>query len=449
MPNLQIQRNKLRDYCERLIFSEPALYGRKTEELLWRKCYYDVISQAKKLKNKEYGADERANIHAHLNAGVGFYHHILSKLQLEFHLNITNSIDFPLSNDNKLISGKDTHSYTPEDIQWAKHAVHQSLIYLGDLNRYKLEIFPNLDTSLTIRYYLQAASFNPQYGMPHNQMGTLAMSRNDFLDAVYHYMRCLACKHPFDGTKNNLHNLFDKNTKFIEQLPEENDDDADCIIELDKSENIKRFIAKFLQLIDTWYFDKKLSKVYNWCHQTFKDLEKCLTYLKATVSESDESPSTDESIETGSNSPTYLNNDILFKIVVICLLTITKLRSNNSPQLSTVVAFTLAIYSQLLRNISNHIQESVLNYPLSEEHGEKQQSNGILKKLMRSKKKNALKFRRRKKVTTNDSEESDLSETEHDSVDYNISDDSLSSSEDENVLVDSSDDEDASKVRIL
>jgi protein SMG5 len=41
---------KLREYCERLIFSDPVGYGRKGEELLWRKGYYDVVTTAKRLR---------------------------------------------------------------------------------------------------------------------------------------------------------------------------------------------------------------------------------------------------------------------------------------------------------------------------------------------------------------------------------------------------------------
>jgi hypothetical protein len=49
-PNVETQRVKLREYCERLIFSDPVGYGRKGEELLWRKGYYDVVTTAKRLR---------------------------------------------------------------------------------------------------------------------------------------------------------------------------------------------------------------------------------------------------------------------------------------------------------------------------------------------------------------------------------------------------------------
>lgn len=50
LPNVETQRVKLREYCERLIFSDPVGYGRKGEELLWRKGYYDVVTTAKRLR---------------------------------------------------------------------------------------------------------------------------------------------------------------------------------------------------------------------------------------------------------------------------------------------------------------------------------------------------------------------------------------------------------------
>ncbi|XP_019867277.2 nonsense-mediated mRNA decay factor SMG5 isoform X2 [Aethina tumida] len=433
-PNLLLQRRKFCDYCERLIFSDPTLYGKKGEELLWRKGFYDVVSNAKRLRKNEYTPEEISNLQTHINGGIGYYHHLLSKLQTEFILNLGNVIDFPL----QIKKSSDSSDIRPEILEWAQLAVHQCLIYLGDLSRYKLEIYPDWEPTLAIRYYLQAISYKPDYGMPHNQMGTLAMNRNQFLDAVYHYIRCLACKVSFEGTSNNLHSLFDKNSKFIEQLPDENQNTDDCIIEPGKTENIKRFIARFLLLIDIWYFNKKVSKVYNLCHQTYKNLEECLSYIKPTNSESGETPTDVDSDETdSSSSPSYLSNDILFKIVVICLLCISKLKSDNPPHLSTLIAFTLGIYSQIIQNVTNHIQESVLNYPLSEEIISDQKT-GIIKDLILGPRKSKTKLRRRKPAKDDSEDESEHSENMED--DYSSSDDSFISDA-EDVLAPSSDEE--------
>ena len=47
--------------------------------------------------------------------------------------------------------------------------------------------------------------------MPHNQLGTLAGTKNYGLDAAYSYLRCLLSPHPFDGAKANLTKLLERN----------------------------------------------------------------------------------------------------------------------------------------------------------------------------------------------------------------------------------------------
>lgn len=49
-PTGEALRAKLRDYCERLIIDDPVNYVQKTDELLWRKAFYDIVSAAKKLR---------------------------------------------------------------------------------------------------------------------------------------------------------------------------------------------------------------------------------------------------------------------------------------------------------------------------------------------------------------------------------------------------------------
>lgn len=44
----------LREYCEKLMFIDPVGSGRKGEELLWRKGYYEVVSTAKRLHKVIY-----------------------------------------------------------------------------------------------------------------------------------------------------------------------------------------------------------------------------------------------------------------------------------------------------------------------------------------------------------------------------------------------------------
>lgn len=302
---------------------------------------------------------------------------------------------------------------------------------MGDLCRYKLEIYPNWDSSLAIRYYSQALYLNSDYGMPHNQMGTLASAQNRLLDAVYHYMHCLACKISFDGTENNLQRLFEKNSQYLEKLPTTNEN-SENVVQIDKADHIKQMLARFFLLIDVWYFDKSVPHIYNLCHKTYIDLEECLSYYKPVSSESDETEV--DSVETDtSNALTYLTSDSLFKIVIICLLCISKLQKRHSNHLSTVIAFTLAVYSQLIQNVITHLQQAVLSFPLPEP----QLENNIKSTKKKSTKKKIQLRRRRKSVGNSDSE---LSEDEN-TVEIESSSDESLLSDDDVQLVTSSDEE--------
>lgn len=47
---IESQRARLCSYVEKLIFLAPLEYGRKCEEILWRKCFYDAYTILKRLK---------------------------------------------------------------------------------------------------------------------------------------------------------------------------------------------------------------------------------------------------------------------------------------------------------------------------------------------------------------------------------------------------------------
>lgn len=50
--------SRLRELCVKLMFLHPVDYGRKAEELLWRKVYYEVIQLIK--TNKKVREDPRS-----------------------------------------------------------------------------------------------------------------------------------------------------------------------------------------------------------------------------------------------------------------------------------------------------------------------------------------------------------------------------------------------------
>lgn len=88
-----------------------------------------------------------------------------------------------------MVQAKPTH---PKEVkQCVMRLIHRSLVCLGDLTRYKLELDSDWDPMIANRYYKMAIAIDPNIGMPHNQLGTIAGGKNYGLDAVYHYMRWL------------------------------------------------------------------------------------------------------------------------------------------------------------------------------------------------------------------------------------------------------------------
>lgn len=59
----------------------------------------------------------------------------------------------------------------------------------------------------------------------------------------------------------------------------------------------------------------------------------------------------------------YLTDEIIFKIVAICLMSISKLKSKESTEVHGVIAITLAILSQLVQFAINRIQKSFIEVP--------------------------------------------------------------------------------------
>ncbi|KAJ9575995.1 hypothetical protein L9F63_007095 [Diploptera punctata] len=356
LPNLEAQRVKLREYCERLIFSDPVGYGRKGEELLWRKGYYDVVTTAKRLrKNNIWSPMEIAYMQGHLLAGIGQYHHLLFRLQTEYKLDLRGYVDFPLLfSDSGLMKDKSSSSKALDNncVDWAKQAAHRCLVYLGDLYRYVMDLHPRWDTGLAVRYYLQALHLNVDIGMPHNQLGTLSGTRNYGLDAAYHYMRWyneLANEQPFEGAEGNLQRLLERNLQWSELNLKSQNHRIENAVSQNPAEHVHQLISRFLLLIDCWFFDRKSPvEIHQVCHQMLLDLQLCLGYskpfsineeceLKGGEQVDLENVSVFQASEEDLENPEYLKEDLICKMVVMSLLCVSKLQSNVDRAKSLVV----------------------------------------------------------------------------------------------------------------
>ncbi|XP_011309843.1 protein SMG5 [Fopius arisanus] len=355
-PSGEILRTRLKDYCERLILKDPVNHARKIEELLWRRGFYDVIAAAKKLRKANIWSDaEKALLSTHLHVGVGFYHHLILRLQQESRLDLSGIVDFAFPGQKDPVVIRETKSsklQSEEFRQCVMKIIHRSLICLGDLARYRLDLDSNWDPMIATRYYKMSIAIDPNIGMPHNQLGTLAGNKNYGIDAVYHYLRCILCSEPFEGTEGNLKRIISTHSYCgKEKLPSQ------------------RCTARLFTLLQKWDNDSSsIERINEDCENLLREIENSLIFEKIET-HSRSSPIKSEtiddffSIHKAEQSP-HLNEDVVFKMVAICLMSVSKLQSKNSPHVQSVIAFILSLLSKLIQITIIHLQESIIESSL-------------------------------------------------------------------------------------
>ncbi|XP_067932030.1 nonsense-mediated mRNA decay factor SMG5-like [Watersipora subatra] len=352
-------RNRLKDYCERLIFHDPTEYGRKAEELIWRKVFYEPIQTMKQFKkNTRLPKSLITSYHTHLMAASGFYNHLLFKLQYEFKLKMETMVDCfyrRYSSAAEFDSG--TTKYSEKAVLWAEKAIHRCLMYLGDLARYMKEYDGNRSWIIAQRYYYQALHYLPENGMPHNQLGTLVGTRYYGLDGAYHYIRCMASPSKFQGASSNLRRVFDQNQKRYRDLIRSQTSSIkhkELSPYQQRIADIKSFSIKFLHLMDILYNLGPKSEtsvdpveMQSLCQTVLKEFDFVLFHPP---------PEDNQSAKLGEEKMTYLEDEMVFKIVVLITIVVHKLQYQGSKQVAAAIALNLAVFSHILNHTLTRLQ---------------------------------------------------------------------------------------------
>ncbi|XP_025770953.1 protein SMG5 [Puma concolor] len=345
-------RNKLRELCVKLMFLHPVDYGRKAEELLWRKVYYEVIQLIKTNKKHIHSRSTlECAYRTHLVAGIGFYQHLLLYIQSHYQLELQCCIDWTHVTD-PLIGCKKPVSASGKEMDWAQMACHRCLMYLGDLSRYQNEL-AGVDTELLAeRFYYQALSVAPQIGMPFNQLGTLAGSKYYNVEAMYCYLRCIQSEVSFEGAYGNLKRLYDKAAKMYHQLKK--CETRKLSPSRKRCKDIKRLLVNFMYLQSLLQprsspVDAELTSL---CQSVLEDFNLCLFYLPSSPNLSLAS----EGEEDYEGGYAFLPDLLIFQMVIVCLMGVHSLKRAGSKQYSAAIAFTLALFSHLVNHVNIRLQ---------------------------------------------------------------------------------------------
>uniref|UniRef100_A0A8C7I4B8 Nonsense-mediated mRNA decay factor n=1 Tax=Oncorhynchus kisutch TaxID=8019 RepID=A0A8C7I4B8_ONCKI len=348
-------RNKLRELCVKLMFLHPVDYGRKAEELLWRKVYYEVIQVIKTHKKHIHSRSAlECAYRTHLIAGVGFYQHLLLYIQSHYQLEMQDCIDWTHVTD-PLIGRKKPVSATPKEMEWAQMACHRCLVYLGDLARYQNELAGVEAEQLSERFYHQALSVTPHVGMPFNQLGTLAGSKFYNVEATYYYLRCIQSETPFEGAYGNLKRLFDKAAKMYHQVKKQEMKK----LSPSRSKDIKQLLVSFmylqslLQPKNSSLLETELTSL---CQSVLEDFNLVLFYLPSPPHGHEATSPSEEELEEHDSPCALLPDALIFKMVVTCLMVVHSLKRGGSKQYSASIAFTLALFSHLVNHVNIRLQ---------------------------------------------------------------------------------------------
>ncbi|XP_008849713.1 protein SMG5 isoform X2 [Nannospalax galili] len=362
-PHILALREVVQQACIKLMFLHPVAYGRKAEELLWRKMYSDVVMLLMKTNQKHMDTFRYwgGPLQAHLKGGLRFYEHLFLFLQGHYELKLQSYIDWPHSSIH-LIGCKKAGPTSEEEVAWARMACHRCLIYLGDLFRYQHEFLDLATKNLAERCYYRALSVAPHMGMPFNQLGALTGSKYYDLEATYFYQRCLHSEVPFKGAAWNLKRLYDHAGKRYSSLKRYQGR------KLSRNQrqcwDNKRLLVSFLYLQSLLQPQRKFkaARLIALCQLVLEDFHLCLSYRPCQSG-----PCQASTEEKPPKGYLFLPDFLIFHMVILCLMNVHSLRKAGSKQQKPAVIFTLTLFSYLFQHVNTRIQAELQKRKLTPE----------------------------------------------------------------------------------
>nr|XP_044998566.1 protein SMG5-like isoform X2 [Jaculus jaculus]XP_044998567.1 protein SMG5-like isoform X2 [Jaculus jaculus]XP_044998568.1 protein SMG5-like isoform X2 [Jaculus jaculus]XP_044998569.1 protein SMG5-like isoform X2 [Jaculus jaculus]XP_044998570.1 protein SMG5-like isoform X2 [Jaculus jaculus]XP_044998571.1 protein SMG5-like isoform X2 [Jaculus jaculus]XP_044998572.1 protein SMG5-like isoform X2 [Jaculus jaculus]XP_044998573.1 protein SMG5-like isoform X2 [Jaculus jaculus] len=362
-PHMQALREVVQQACIKLMFLHPVAYGRKAEELLWRKMYSDIFMLLMKANRKHTDTFRHwgGPLQAHLMGGLKFYEHLFLFLQGHYELRLQSYIDWPHSTI-RLIGCQKAGPASEEETTWARMACHRCLLYLGDLFRYQNE-FLDMDTkNLAERCYYRALSVAPRMGMPFNQLGALVGSKYYDLEATYFYQCCLHSEVPFKGAAWNLKRLYDRAGERYSCLERY----RGRVLSRSQRQcwDNKRLLVSFLYLQSLLQPQRKFkaARLIALCQLVLEDFRLCLAYRPC--------PSGQCQASTEGKAPKgylFLPDFLISHMVVLCLMNVHSLRKTGSKQHKPAVMFTLTLFSHLIQHVNTRIHAQLHKEKLTPE----------------------------------------------------------------------------------
>lgn len=167
--------------------------------------------------------------------------------------------------------------------------------------------------------------------MAQNQLGTLLAGTNYNLDSIYHYLYSLTCPVPFEVSDSRVMILFQNNSSYLEKTEGANEK-CDAI-------GLRDFIARYLLVIDVFFYDKEINDFNSLCHCMLLDFRKVLQSNRVDLS-----------------------GDMLYKMIAMFFFCLIKLKTIGSNKIHSLNAFLVALCSELVSACTMKLNKFIENH---------------------------------------------------------------------------------------
>lgn len=207
-------RYHLRAAHEELVLLDPEFMS-KSQLLLpfWMRLYYTPVEQARTFLSRQSNqAHEeevlKRDVLTIIDEGVGFFTILIYRLKTLSSIKSNQSSSFQpkvRERTNKYQQQQQQQQLSSEALNYL---TYDSLIYLGDLIRYKVsfkvENVKSGSLELSSGYYREAARLLPAYGHAYNQLAVLSCLQDDVLAGISYYLRATMAVNSFPKAADNL-----------------------------------------------------------------------------------------------------------------------------------------------------------------------------------------------------------------------------------------------------
>ncbi|XP_074140780.1 nonsense-mediated mRNA decay factor SMG5-like [Sminthopsis crassicaudata] len=323
-------RSQLEQSAVCLILLSPRYYGMVAEELLWRKVYYDLQTLRKTRGALMDAWGPEGAYREHLKNGIHVYHCLFFSMQAQFELQLENYIYWPSSQPGS--QARRAGSPSAEEMDWARKFCHLCLLRIGDLYHYLREFTASEGEEQAKLYYYRALSLIPDLGLP------------------FVHLCCIHSKVPHAAAFLGLEQIYLKIQEEYRQLPS---------VPLGKlgpehqaREDVRRLLVSFMYLQSLLTPQgRRHPALERLCGRVLEDFQLCLSHLSIQAGQG---WARRAGTEQGHGS-SLLPNQLVFQMVILCLLTLENLKRAGSELSHTAISFSLVFFSHIVRLVGGFL----------------------------------------------------------------------------------------------